>query len=200
MNLRLNLLLVVIVALLAGWYFSQQQSDKADLAQLIKKDGMPEYVGNRVTTSTFDLAGKPQYWAEAKEIKRYEHSEKTEFIQSLLNLFDPETALKQWQLSAEKAEITKDKMLYLTGNVKLESLDPTSRLQKLSTERLAVNLATQDIESDSLVTSTGIGFTTVGKGLKGNLKQQIATLKEDVKTFLTPNQLKPSEKLPSESP
>ena len=160
------------------------------MGQLIKKDGTPDYTGDRMSTSVFDIQGKPQYYAEADEIKHYENSERTEFFNPFVNLFDKVTALKQWKLSADHAEITKEKILNLVGNVKLQALDPTSRLQKIETDKLMVDLNTQDISTESVVKSTGLGFTTTGTGLKGNLKQQVATLLKDVKSYIEPTVIK----------
>ncbi|QIW15513.1 LPS export ABC transporter periplasmic protein LptC [Pasteurellaceae bacterium RH1A] len=190
MNIRLTLILLLIVASLGGWYISLQSNDDTGLENLIKKEGMPEYVGDKMTTSVYDLNGKPQYFAEAEEIKRFETTERTEFLKPLLNLFDAQTALKEWQLTADKAEITKEKLLHLQGNVKLQALTPTSRLQKIETDHLTVDLNSHDVYTDSVVKSEGMGFTTTGTGLTGNLKQQVATLQKDVKTFIEPTKIK----------
>lgn len=198
MNIRLNIILILIVAVLGGWYYSQQTSDTIGLS-LIKKEGEPEYVGQQMTTTVYDLTGKPQYFAEAKEIKRYEETERTEFFKPLLNLFDKETAFKQWKVTADYAEVTKDKMLNLKGHVKIESLDPTSRLQKIETDSLSVDLNTQDIFSQSIVKSNGMGFATTGTGLTGNLKKQVATLTKDVKTYIEPTVIRPADKKVSDS-
>lgn len=189
MNKRLTAILLIVAASLLGWNGWQSSSNNS-LAQLVKKDGMPDYTGAKMSTSVFDLQGKPEYYVEADEIKRYENSEKTEFKNPLVNLFDKLTALKQWKLSADHAEINAERILTLSGNVKLEALEPNSRLQKLETEKLSVNLATQDIFTDSIVRSKGLGFTTTGEGLKGNLKQQVATLLKDVKSYIEPTVIK----------
>ncbi|MDE3986280.1 LPS export ABC transporter periplasmic protein LptC, partial [Glaesserella parasuis] len=168
MNIRLNIILATLAAVLAGWYYSQQ-SNGTGLSQLIKKEGSAEYIGQKISASAYDLNGKPQYFAQAEEVKRYENTQRTEFLKPLLNLFDAESALKQWQVEADYADVTKDKILNLRGNVKINSLDPTSRLQKIEAEVLSIDLNTQDIFSDSTVKSTGIGFTSTGIGLKGNL-------------------------------
>lgn len=208
MNSRLvNILLIIIAVALGGWYFSQQETKKEpNLENLIKKEGEAEYVGDKMKTEVFDLEGKPQYLAEAESIKRYESTERVEFVKPLLNLFDAETALKKWKLSSENAEITKDKVLHLTGGVKLESLDPASKLQKIETDHLSVNLKTHDIFTDAEVSATGLGFTTSGKGLEGNLKKQVAKLKENVKSYIEPETFrkakeseKPEQKNESES-
>ena len=190
MNKRITALLLVIVATLLGWMQYQAKDETNGLDNLIKKEGMPDYTGNRMSTSMFDLEGKPEYYAEAEEIKRYEESEKTEFTNPLVNLFDKLTALKQWKLSADHAEINAERILTLSGNVTLQALEPTSKLQRIETDHLSVNLTTQDVFTDSEVKSQGLGFTTTGVGLKGNLKQQVATLLKDVKSYIEPTVIK----------
>ena len=190
MNKRITALLLVIVATLQGWMQYQAKDETNGLDNLIKKEGMPDYIGNRMSTSVFYLEGKPEYYAEAEEIKRYEESEKTEFINPLVNLFDKLTALKQWKLSADHAEINAERILTLSGNVTLQALEPTSKLQRIETDHLSVNLTTQDVFTDSEVKSQGLGFTTSGIGLKGNLKQQVATLLKDVKSYIEPTVIK----------
>lgn len=190
MNKRITALLLVIVATLLGWMQYQAKDETNGLDNLIKKEGMPDYTGNRMSTSVFDLEGKPEYYAEAEEIKRYEESEKTEFTNPLVNLFDKLTALKQWKLSADHAEINAERILTLSGNVTLQALEPTSKLQRIETDHLSVNLTTQDVFTDSEVKSQGLGFTTSGIGLKGNLKQQVATLLKDVKSYIEPTVIK----------
>ncbi|WP_455011106.1 LPS export ABC transporter periplasmic protein LptC [Haemophilus parahaemolyticus] len=190
MNKRITALLLVIVATLLGWMQYQAKDETNGLDNLIKKEGMPDYTGNRMSTSVFDLDGKPEYYAEAEEIKRYKESEKTEFTNPLVNLFDKLTALKQWKLSADHAEINAERILTLSGNVTLQALEPTSKLQRIETDHLSVNLTTQDVFTDSEVKSQGLGFTTSGIGLKGNLKQQVATLLKDVKSYIEPTVIK----------
>ncbi|OOR99626.1 LPS export ABC transporter periplasmic protein LptC [Haemophilus paracuniculus] len=196
MNLRLNLILLAIVAVLAGWYFSQQPSEKTGLEQLIKKEGSPEFTGKKMETTIYDVQGKPQYFALAEDIKRFDATERTEFLKPLLNLFDKETAVKMWQVTADKAEINKENILTLTGNIKLQALDKASKLQKIETETLTVNLNTHDVYTDDEVKTLGLGFTTTGTGLKGNLKQQVATLTKNVKTYIEPTVIQ--QKAPNE--
>lgn len=193
MNTRLNLILLLAVAVLGGWYFSQQNQDNSGLDNLIKQEGKPDYTGNKMSTTVYDLKGKPQYFAQADEIKRYESTERTEFFQPFVELFDAETSVKQWKVRADYGEVTKDKMLHLSGNVQLNALDPTSRLQQIETDKLSVDLTTQDIFTESEVKSKGLGFITQGVGLKGNLKQQVATLTKNVKSYLEPTVIQQSD-------
>ncbi|MBF4101615.1 LPS export ABC transporter periplasmic protein LptC [Mannheimia haemolytica] len=185
MNKRLTVILLIIVAVLGGWYYSLQEKENTGLDQLIKKEGQPEYVGNKMSTTVYDLKGNPQYFAQATEIKRYESTERTEFLNLLLSFcqrVDAKTVESQCRLCRNYQR----KMLNLKGNIKLVALDPASRLQQITTDTLTVDLNTQDIFTESTVKSIGSGFTTTGVGLKGNLKQQVATLQKDVKSYIEP--------------
>ena len=197
MNIRLTAILLIIAAGLGSWWYSLQPKDANPLDNLIKQQGTPDYTGEKLSTEVFDLQGKPQYYAEAQEIKRFEETELTEFVRPLVNLFDKESSQKLWELTAHQAEITKEKILTLSGNVKLNALDKTSRLQRIETEKLIVDLNTQDIQTDESVKSTGLGFTTTGVGLKGNLKQQVATLLKDVKSFIEPTVVRENNEQPT---
>ncbi len=189
MNLRLNIILIIITAGLLGLYFSLQQGN-LNLSDLIKREGQPEYVGNKVTTEVFNVNGKPQYFVEADEIKHYEKIGKIELKKPLLNLFNTIDAFKEWQVTAQDAQITKDNILRLEGNVIIKSFQENSKLKEFNSELLFINLDTYDVFTDKVITAKGSGFRTTGKGLKGNLKKQTAVVKENVKTRIELTKLK----------
>ncbi|AKO45079.1 LPS export ABC transporter periplasmic protein LptC [[Haemophilus] ducreyi] len=193
MQIRLTFILLIIVAILGGWYMNQHKPTDYSLTQLIKKEGTPDYSGRNISTMIYDVNGQPQYFAKATEIKRYEATQHTEFINPFINLYDTQTRAKQWNISAEQAEITHEKMLHLVGNVKLKALENNAQLQKIVTDKLTIDLNTQDVFTDSKVTSIGARFSSSGIGLKGNLKQQVATLIKDVKTHIEPTVIQQSK-------
>ena len=73
-------------------------------------------------------------------------------------------------------------MLYLYGHVEVDSLTPDAQLQKIKTDNARVNLITQDVSSDDEVTLFGVGFTSNGMKMRGNLRDKTAELIEKVKT------------------
>lgn len=196
MKKTINLILLAIAVALGAWVWQDYRSERHDLSHLIKRDNTPEYTGEQVSTAVFDLNGKPQYEASAQEVKRYEDSERTEFFKPLLNLYGQGESLAQWKIRADFAELNNEKLLTLSGDVKVQALDKSNRLQLIETEQLTIDLTNQDIFTDKAVKSVGMGFVSEGVGLQGNLKQQVATLKQNVKTSLEPTviQLKPREK------
>ena len=196
MNIRWNVILGLIALGSLGWFYSLN-SDKPDLSNLVKKPDSPDYIGNKMETTVFSPEGKKQYLSTADKVKHYTVDGHTEFEMPLVYLFDvsrsnnaekssnPAKLLESqsWKLSAKKAKLTKDEMLYLEGDVIAESLEPTSRLQRIETQVAEVNLKTQDISSGTMVKINGQNFNSTGLKMVGNLRQQIATLKEQVKTY-----------------
>ncbi len=196
MNIRWNVILGLIALGSLGWFYSLN-SDKPDLSNLVKKPDSPDYIGNKMETTVFSPEGKKQYLSTADKVKHYTVDGHTEFEMPLVYLFDVSTSnnaeksnnpaklleSQSWKLSAKKAKLTKNEMLYLEGDVIAESLEPTSRLQRIETQAAEVNLKTQDISSDTMVKINGQNFNSTGLKMVGNLRQQIATLKEQVKTY-----------------
>ncbi len=196
MNIRWNVILGLIALSSLGWFYSLN-SDKTDLSNLVKKTDSPDYIGNKMETTVFSPEGKKQYLSTADKVKHYTVDGHTEFEMPLVYLFDVSTSnnaeksnnpaklleSQSWKLSAKKAKLTKNEMLYLEGDVIAESLEPTSRLQRIETQAAEVNLKTQDISSDTMVKINGQNFNSTGLKMVGNLRQQIAILKEQVKTY-----------------
>ena len=186
MNIRWTVLLSAITLVLLAWYYSLNQDDQ-QLATLIKKEESPEYIGHKMSTVVYSPTGKKQYLAVSDKVEYYNYDGHTNFERPLVYLFEIENQKTQqkesWKLSADRAILTKDNMLYLKGNVIAETLLPQSKLQRIETEDAKVNLNTQDISSDSTVKINGQNFTSTGLKLTGNLQQQIANLKEQVKTY-----------------
>ena len=185
MNIRLNIILAVIALGLLAWFYSLNKED-GSLKDLIKTADSPEYVGQKMSTTVYSPTGKKQYLATSAKVEHYTSDGHTDFQQPVVLLLDIEiqnTDKESWKLSADKARLTKDNMLYLDGNVIAQSLSAQSRLQRIETQRAVVNLTTQDISSDQMVKLNGQNFNSTGLKLTGNLQQQVATLKEQVKTY-----------------
>ncbi len=192
MNIRWNLILAVITLGLLAWFYTLHQDDEK-LTDLIKPPEKPEYIGQKMETVVFSPTGEKQYVALSDKVEHFTFDGHTDFTKPVvyvldvpINKDDTESAVKNqiesWKLTADKATLSKDNMLNLKGNVVAQSLVESSKLQRIATESAVVNLKTQDITSNSMVTINGQNLTSTGLKLTGNLKQQIATLKEQVKT------------------
>lgn len=186
MNMRWTAVLSVIALGLLAWFYTQNQQNQ-DLSHLIKKEEQAEYVGKNMNTLVYSPSSSKQYQATAKQVEYFQYEGKTIFIQPDVLLFEltieNNKQTQSWQLRADKAVLTKENMLYLSGNVLAKSLLADSKLQRIETEQAIVNLKTQDITSDQQVKINGLNFTSTGLKLVGNLQQQTAILKEQVKTY-----------------
>ncbi len=165
MNIRWNIILGVIALALLGWYYSLNQ-DHSDLQSLIKKPDSPEYVGNKMETTVFSPEGKKQYLAISDKVEYYTQDGHTDFISPLVYLFDVSLDNKDKEAKTDKIQLEKQ-------NWKLSA----------KKTKLTKDLKTQDITSDTQVKINGLNFNSSGLKLVGNLRQQVATLKEQVKTY-----------------
>lgn len=183
---RWNVLLVIIVLGLSGWYFTLNQQDDSSARATVKPQDAPDYIAEDMQTTLYSVDGVKQYVADANKVTYFQSNGETHFDLPRVFLYQKNKQTgeleKSWRLSADAATLSKDKMLYLKDNVLVQSLLPNSRIQTLKTQSAVVNITTQDITSDTIVSIHGPQFTTTGNVLTGNLRQQIATLKEQVKT------------------
>lgn len=186
MNFRWNMVLLVIALGLLAWYYSLNQQDESTLGARIQTSESPDYVANRMETTLYSLDGRKQYVATADQVEYFQQNGDTVFKAPVVYLFETaknsDHLVRSWKLSADQAKLSNDKILYLDDNVMIESLLPESKIHSLKTASAVVNLTTQDITSDTMVSVVGQSFTTTGQRLVGNLRQQVATLKEQVQT------------------
>lgn len=184
MNIRWNIILSIIAITLLAWFYSLNQ-EKREHSALVKSENGPEYSGANMHTTVFSPTGQKQYLATADQVEHYANNGETKFILPKLYLYEltQESPKQSWSISANNAILTKDNLLFLNGNVRVDSLLESRKLQKIETQSAVIDLKTQDISSDSSVKINGYNFYSTGLKLQGNLQQQIATLKEQVKTY-----------------
>ncbi|PHM62888.1 LPS export ABC transporter periplasmic protein LptC [Xenorhabdus ishibashii] len=179
--------LIAILALIAlaliGWNLSNVNDDTSSA---IVDDGYPTYQTQEAITFVYDPAGKLTYKLVADDVQNYTEAKLTWFTNPVLTTFDPNgnpgTPIATWTVRANKAKLTQDKMLYLYGDVQVDSLNDASQLQRITTDNAIVNLTTQDVASDDRVTLIGVGLKSVGMKMRGNLRNKTAELIEKVTT------------------
>ncbi|MDX7990602.1 LPS export ABC transporter periplasmic protein LptC [Xenorhabdus sp. Reich] len=176
-------ILVLIALALIGWNLSNVNDDTSSP---IVDDGYPTYQTQKAINFVYDPEGKLVYKLVADDVKSYTETKITWFTKPVLTTFAPDSTTgatePTWTVRANKAKLTNDQMLYLYGDVQLDSLNDASQLQKITTDNATVNLTTQDIASDDQVTITGIDLKSVGMKMRGNLRDKTAELIEKVTT------------------
>ena len=103
------------------------------------------------------------------------------FAKPVMTTFDTNKA-PTWSIKADKAKLTNDRMLYLYGHVEVDALSADSQLRKITTDNAQINLVTQDVTSDDMVTLYGTTFNSSGLKMRGNLRSKNAELIEKVRT------------------
>lgn len=177
-KLWITLLLTVIALALIGWNMADFSDDDNSLP-VNNQD--PTYQSQHTVTVVYNPAGQLSYKLVAEEVKYYTADELSWFTQPVMTLFD-EHAVATWSIRADRAKLTKNRMLYLYGHVEVNSLTTTSQLEKIKTDNAQINLVTQDVSSDDEVTLFGTNFTSNGMKMRGNLRNKTAELIDKVKT------------------
>lgn len=173
-NWRWTTVLAIIALSLLAWFYNINSKNNEELKAHIQDENGPTYVGDEMQTTLYSLDGQVQYTATAKNVVYFQNDGRSEFEQPIVYLYEPaqpqsSTLIKSWKISANKATLLKNKTLKLSGNVAILSLIPDSKIERLDTQKLTLNLTSGDISSDTLVTITGPSFTTYGEKLEGNL-------------------------------
>lgn len=174
-----TLLLAIIALGLIGWNYTNN-TEFGDGA--IVDDGQPTYQSKSSVSFVYEPTGILGYKLVADDVKNYAQQKFTWFTNPVLTTYSP-TGDATWTVRANKAKLTNSKMLYLYGDVQIDSLSNDSQLQRISTDNAIANLDTQDVSSDDEVTIIGVGLKSVGLKMRGNLRDKHAELIEQVNTY-----------------
>ncbi|MFC3394090.1 LPS export ABC transporter periplasmic protein LptC [Brenneria rubrifaciens] len=174
----LTALLALLALILIGWTITDNETvtptDSASPA-------VPVYTSEKTTTQVYSPAGKLSYRLIADKAEYFNDEQLSWFTTPVATMFN-EQGTATWSVRADRAKLTKDKMLYLYGHVEVNSLTHDSQLKRIKTNNAKVNLVTQDVSSDDEVTLYGASFTSNGMRMRGNLRNKTAELIEKVKT------------------
>ncbi|MEE3663439.1 LPS export ABC transporter periplasmic protein LptC [Brenneria sp. g21c3] len=174
----LTALLALLVLILIGLNLSGQDAESPPETPANVK---PVYTSEKTTTLVYSPAGRLSYRLIADKAEYFDEEQLSWFTTPVATLFNEQGAAT-WSVRADRAKLTKDKMLYLYGHVEVNSLTNDSQLERIKTDNAQVNLATQDVSSDDEVTLYGASFTSNGMKMRGNLREKTAELIEKVKT------------------
>lgn len=174
----LTTLLALMVLVLIGWNLTDSDTAVDVGAQ---DDATPTYTSEQTTTLVYNPQGGLNYRLVAQKVEHFSAGQLTWFTAPVATLFD-EQGDATWSVRADRAKLTRDKVLYLYGHVEVDSLTDDSQLKRIKTDNAQVNLVTQDVSSDDEVTLYGASFTSNGMKMRGNLRNKTAELIEKVKT------------------
>lgn len=182
MNKKNLICFLLIVILLGVFYLYHADEESHAVDSSMDLSGQPIYQSDNMTTDIYDLSGEIIYKITSDNVKHFDSSNSTEFTSPHLTLFDQEHK-PTWHIEAKQATLTDDKLLYLNHDVELNNLTPDAQIKQVKTDNAVVDLTTQLVTSDDPITIKGVGFSSTGTGLAGNLKEKTAKILENVKTL-----------------
>ncbi|AIX50092.1 lipopolysaccharide transporter [Pantoea sp. PSNIH1] len=174
----ITLILALVALILIGWNLTNQDESATPLAS---NDQEPTYTSANSNTVVYNPTGALAYKLVSDKVTYFSADEVSWFDRPVMTTFD-ENKVPTWSVRADKAKLTRDRMLYLYGHVEVHTLTQDSQLERIITDNAQVNLVTQDVMSDDQVTLFGRSFNSTGMKMRGNLRTKNAELLEKVKT------------------
>ncbi len=156
-------------------------TDRDDDSEVAINSSEPTYRSEHTDSVVYSPEGALNYRLIAQHVEYFSDQAVSWFTQPVLTTFD-ENKVPTWSIRSDKAKLTDDRMLYLYGHVEVNALTAESQLRKITTDNAQINLITQDVTSNDLVTLYGTTFNSSGLKMRGNLRSQNAELIEKVRT------------------
>ncbi|WP_318374494.1 LPS export ABC transporter periplasmic protein LptC [Enterobacter sp.] len=171
------ILLSLVILVLIGINLA----DRDDTEQVVANTNEPTYRSEHTDTVVYSPEGALNYRLIAQHVEYFSDQALSWFTQPILTTFDKDK-IPTWSIKADKAKLTDDRMLYLYGHVEVNALTADAQLRKITTDNAQINLITQDVTSNDLVTLYGTTFNSSGLKMRGNLRSKNAELIEKVRT------------------
>ena len=172
---------IILLSLAALILIGINLASNDDDGQAVVNANDPTYKSEHTDTVVYSPEGALNYRLIAEHVEYFSDEAVSWFTQPRLTTFDTEK-VPTWSIKADKAKLTNDRMLYLYGHVEVNALTPDAQLRKITTDNAQINLVTQDVTSDDLVTLYGTTFNSSGLKMRGNLRSKNAELIEKVRT------------------
>ncbi|MBC1186083.1 MULTISPECIES: LPS export ABC transporter periplasmic protein LptC [Kluyvera] len=172
---------IIVLSLVALVLIGLNLADKDDTSQAVVNANDPTYQSEHTDTVVYSPEGALSYRLIAEHVEYFSDQALSWFTHPFLTTYDT-NKVPTWSIKADKAKLTNDRMLYLYGHVEINALTEDAQLRKITTDNAQVNLTTQDVSSDDLVTLYGTTFNSSGLKMRGNLRSKNAELIEKVRT------------------
>ncbi|EHM49443.1 MAG: LPS export ABC transporter periplasmic protein LptC [Yokenella regensburgei] len=172
---------IILLSLIALILIGVNLASKDDTKEIVANPNEPTYKSEHSDTVVYSPEGALTYRLIAEHVEYFSDQAISWFTNPVLTTFDV-NKVPTWSIKADKAKLTNDRMLYLYGHVEVNALTADSQLRKITTDNAQINLITQDVTSDDLVTLYGTTFNSSGLKMRGNLRSKNAELIEKVRT------------------
>ncbi len=164
---------LMLIALYSAYYLYSARN--SEVIQVNPSVELPALSGQNVDNSNYDDNGTRSYRITSTHLDYYVKSGDTLFKSPVLYVYK-EGDTQEWQVTAEHGILNKDHVLTLYDNVLAKNLLPDASFDTMATDKLQIQLNSREFWADTPVSLIGTAFETTGQAMKGNLKQNIATL------------------------
>ncbi|WP_017221702.1 LPS export ABC transporter periplasmic protein LptC [Moritella dasanensis] len=144
----------------------------------------PDFTAEVLRSVEFSIEGKIIRRIFADSMEHYGELGMTMFTNPVIILYD-ENAQATWKIQAKEGNFSSEDVATLRNNVVIKNMAKNDYIDVITTSYLQLELATNLVRSDQLITITGDLFNQTGIGLEGDLKQEYMTILKQVKAIYT---------------
>ncbi len=157
---------------------SGEQADKS--ATQIAERLQPDFVARNIHAVRFDLDGQPAQQLEAEQARYFAHSERTELVKPDLLLFT-DSSPNVWRATALTGEVHHTDQVTLQQQVVISAQTSENQADDtISTERIQINLRTDELYTELPITVTSDRYQLKGTGMHADLNTEVVEIKQDV--------------------
>lgn len=142
----------------------------------------PLFTAYQVKSTNYNASGIRSYVLDSIRLENYQELDETHFNEPVLWTYRDGTE-KEWRISSDFAVLKNNRILTMTGRVKLVNLLPEAQIKIVNTDILTLDLITQDFWSNTQTDISGVAFQTQGERVKGNFGSHQMELVEKVNSI-----------------
>ncbi|WP_407331489.1 LPS export ABC transporter periplasmic protein LptC [Enterovibrio sp. 27052020O] len=181
---RLGMVVLLAVCGLTGYYLLNQHYWQTE-TQVAPDAEKPLFTAEDVKSTTYNEQGIRSYTLDSTHLEHYQQIDETHFNEPVLWTYSDGTN-EEWRISSEFAVLENKHILVMTGRVRIFNLLPDAQIKVVTTEKLTLDLTSNDFWSDMETEITGTGLQTSGLRAKGNFGTHQMELIEQVKSRYEP--------------
>lgn len=174
--MSLSRVMYILLFFVICWsaYYLLDNYDAADI-QVTPNLELPMFSGDRISNISYDAQGVRNHIISAVHLDYYSRSGNTIFESPTLRIYGNGDQL-EWEITAQRGILTKNKVLTLYDRVLAKNLLEDSSFDKMSTARLSIQLGNRDFWTETSVQLNGAQFEITGQAMKGNFSNHSALL------------------------
>ncbi|MDP5255503.1 MULTISPECIES: LPS export ABC transporter periplasmic protein LptC [unclassified Vibrio] len=167
------IIFLVFIASWSAYYLMDRHQDQA--LQVDPDTELPMFSGESLNNISYNQEGERSYAISSSHLDHYAESGDTIFDAPSLSVYRDGKTI-EWTVTAKRAVLDEEHVLTLYDNVQLKNLLPGASFDTLKTQSIEIDLTSKDFHADHEVTLYGPQFNTTSGAMKGNFKDNQATL------------------------